>query len=285
MDSEATPGVVPVHHQIADAIRAQIASGALAPGDPLPTIKVLMEQWRCADGPARRALDVLRSEGLITAGRGRPATVRRAQDRTAVTLSASWSQEQKDLVFRPREERSKRGAIELTAGISIEDIASEHRYSDVPANADLAAEFDLAPGTVLVQRTYEMTEPSTGHLISRSVSYIPRSIIEPNPALLDESREPWPGGHQHQLFTVGIELAEFRRSVIAVQPTPAERTRWGIDTGVPILVVRSRSVDITGRVVEVSDARYPADRTEISLVEALDPWPVDHPAYDAKAEG
>jgi GntR family transcriptional regulator len=51
------------------------------------------------------------------------------------------------------------------------------------------------------------------------------------------------------------------------------------------LVVRSRSVDITGRVVEVSDARYPADRTEISLVEALDPWPVDHPAYDAKAEG
>jgi GntR family transcriptional regulator len=285
MDSEATPGVVPVHHQIADAIRAQIASGALAPGDPLPTIKALTEQWRCADGPARRALDVLRSEGLITAGRGRPATVRRAQDRTAVTLSASWSQEQKDLVLRPREERSKRGAIELTAGISIEDITSEHLYSDVPAPADLAAEFDLAPGTVLVQRTYEMTEPSTGNLISRSVSYIPRSIIEANPALLDEAREPWPGGHQHQLFTVGIELAEFRRSVIAVQPTPAERIRWGIDTGVPILVVRSRSVDTTGRVVEVSDARYPADRTEISLVEALDPWPADHPAYDAKAEG
>jgi GntR family transcriptional regulator len=44
--------------------------------------------------------------------------------------------------------------------------------------------------------------------------------------------------------------------------------------------VRSRSVDIKGRVVELSDAVYPADRTEIEVVEQLTRWPDDHPQFD-----
>ncbi|MPZ61142.1 MAG: GntR family transcriptional regulator [Propionibacteriales bacterium] len=280
MEPERTPGVVPVHHQIADSLREQIASGTLKPGQSLPTIRELAQRWKCADGPVRRALEVLRTEGLITAGRGRPATVRNRQKRTPITLTTSWTQEQKDLVLRPRAERAKVGGIELTAGISIQDTVSSHRYSTITADPDLAAEFDVDAGTELVRRAYEITDPETGHLLSWSISYIPRCLIEGNPALLDDSNEPWPGGHQHQLYTVGIEIAEFRRTVIAVEPTPAERQRWGIDTGVPILAVRSRSVATNGKVVEVSDARYPADRTEIALVEMLEPWPDDHPEYD-----
>ena len=48
-----------------------------------------------------------------------------------------------------------------------------------------------------------MLDPETNNRLSFSVSYIPRFLIESNPELLEERNEPWPGGHQHQLYTVG----------------------------------------------------------------------------------
>ncbi|HEY1914697.1 MAG TPA: GntR family transcriptional regulator [Streptosporangiaceae bacterium] len=277
MDTEPTAGTVPVHFQIADAIRARITLGELSPGDSIPTIEELAEQWRCSPGSARSALAVLRGEGLITAGRGKAATVRHPPRR--IRLPYSYGQQQKDVVLLPEEERSKGGAIELTAGIPIEETESTYRYSTVAAGAELAAEFGVSNDTELLRRDYEMTDPQTGHRLSLSTSYIPKSLIEPNADLFDEQNEPWPGGHQHQLYTVGIELDRIVRSVIAVEPTPGTRQRWGMDSGVPLLRVRSRSIDTNSRVVELSDATYPADRTELEFTEQLTPWPDDYPKY------
>lgn len=114
-----------------------------------------------------------------------------------------------------------------------------------------------------------MTDRESGPRVSWSLSYIPVGYIEANPALLDENNEPWPGGHQHQLYTVGIEISQFVRTVTAVQPTPGERQKWGMEPGVAMLSVRSKSVDTDDRVVELSDATYPADRTEIAFTEHL----------------
>jgi GntR family transcriptional regulator len=277
MYTEPTAGTVPVHHQIADAIRARIASGELAPGDSIPTIDELAQQWQCSTGVARSALAVLRGEGLITAGRGKPAEVRRPPRR--IRLPYSFGQQQKDVVLRPESERAAAGAIEVTAGIPIADTKPSYRYSTVPAGAELAAEFGVADGTELLCRDYEMTDPRTGHRLALSTSYIPKALIESNPELLDEKNEPWPGGHQHQLYTVGIELDRVVRSVVAIEPTPGTRQRWGMESGVPLLLVRSRSIDVDNRMVELSDATYPADRTELEFTEQLTRWPDDHPRY------
>jgi GntR family transcriptional regulator len=282
MQPEPTAGVVPLHHQVADAIRAQIASGELKPGDPVPSVGELCEQWHCAPGSAKTALAVLKNEGLITGGRGRPATVRKPP--TRIRLNIENSQTAKDLVLRPESERRVKGAIELTAGISIEACISTHKYSVIPANDELAEEFGIEPGAKLVRRAYEMRERGTGRRVSWSISYIPESLIESNPALLDENGEPWPGGHQHQLYTVGIEIDRFVRSVIAIEPSTGDRQRWGMDSGVPLLYVRSRSVDIDDRVVELSDAAYPADRTEITFVEQLRRWPKGYVRYGDNTE-
>ncbi len=40
-----------------------------------------------------------------------------------------------------------------------------------------------------------------------SRSWLVYDLVASNPDLLDPSNEPWPGGTQHQLSTVGIELA------------------------------------------------------------------------------
>jgi len=277
MQTEASVGVVAIHDQIADAIRARITSGELAPGDPIPTIEQLRTQWHCAAGPVRTALSILRNEGLISGGRGKPAVVRQPPRR--IRLSLGWSQQMKDLAFQPEDKRATTGAIELTTGIQLAETDFTCHYEEVVADEDLATEFSLSPGTPLIRRTYELADKQTGLRVFYSISHIPKKLIEGNPDLLDECKEPWPGGHLHQLYTVGIEVDRFVRSLIAVQPTPGTRQKWGMEPDIPLLRVRSRSIDILDRVVEVSDATYPADRVEIEFTEQLGRWPEDHPRY------
>jgi GntR family transcriptional regulator len=62
--------------QVADALRAEIASGTLAPGDKLPSIRNLAERFGVAPMTAQSAIDALRSEGLIYASPGRGTFVR-----------------------------------------------------------------------------------------------------------------------------------------------------------------------------------------------------------------
>lgn len=270
MQSQPTAGVVPVHHQIADSLRSRIESRELVPGDSLPTAKALCEQWGCAPATARSALAVLRGEGRITGGRGKAPVVRTPPKR--IKLSQEGRQAQKDLVLRPEEERANTGASELHVGVPISQLKFAAKYETVPADKDLADEFDVSAGTDLLRRVYETTDTETDHRVLWSVSYIPRSLIESNSDLLDESNEPWPGGHQHQLYTVGIEVDRFENSVIAMEPTTRERQEWGMEAGVPMLHLRSRSVDTDSRVVELSESKYPADRTEVTFTERLKRW-------------
>jgi GntR family transcriptional regulator len=275
---ESTPGVVPVHHRIADAIRAQIASGQLAPDAPVPSAGELAAQWGCSVGSARAALDVLTNEGRIIGGRGRRKRVRPPIHR--IRLTVDFSQQLKDLVLHPKDERAQTGVAELTAGVSIKQTDFTAKYSEIPAPLDLAEEFSVPVDTEMLRRVYETVDLKSGVRIAWSQSFIPKHLIEGNPDLLNSNKEPWPGGHQHQLYTVGIEIDHFVRSVTAAESTPADRARWKIELGVPLIWVRSRSVDVQGRVVELSDAAYPADRVDLVFTEKLNRWPNGYPRYE-----
>jgi Bacterial regulatory proteins, gntR family len=62
----------PSYARVAASVRQAIASGELAPGDPVPSVKALAARWGVATGSVTQALDELRAEGLITGGgRGR----------------------------------------------------------------------------------------------------------------------------------------------------------------------------------------------------------------------
>jgi GntR family transcriptional regulator len=57
--------------QVAAALREQIRSGQLEPGENVGTNKELADRYRVAAMTVRSALDVLRGEGLIVSQRGR----------------------------------------------------------------------------------------------------------------------------------------------------------------------------------------------------------------------
>lgn len=145
------------------------------------------------------------------------------------------------------------------------------QYDQVEAGPELAKVFGVEPTTLMLRRQREATDPNTELRLPWSVSHIPLDIVKSNPALLDPNNEPWPGGTQ--LSTVGVEIMKMVDEVTARMPTTVEAQLWGPPEGVPLIFCRRISIDGDGRVIETSDADYPADRTELHFVTPLRPWP------------
>jgi DNA-binding GntR family transcriptional regulator len=62
--SEDQPEGVPPYLAIAAALRARIDSGELPPGEILPSITRICQEWDVSKATAAKALKELRSEGL-----------------------------------------------------------------------------------------------------------------------------------------------------------------------------------------------------------------------------
>jgi DNA-binding GntR family transcriptional regulator len=58
-------GPVPPYRQIAEIIRKQIKSGEYRKDSRIPTESEIVETWEVARTTARRAIAVLREEGLV----------------------------------------------------------------------------------------------------------------------------------------------------------------------------------------------------------------------------
>jgi GntR family transcriptional regulator len=66
----------PVYQQLAAILRTRITSGELPPGRVLPSEATLMQEHGIARETARKAVRVLRDEGLVKVVQGRGAYVR-----------------------------------------------------------------------------------------------------------------------------------------------------------------------------------------------------------------
>lgn len=61
----------PVYLQIVDQIKSAAASGAIKPGEPLPTIRPLAEELRVNRNTVARAYSELESQGIIESRHGK----------------------------------------------------------------------------------------------------------------------------------------------------------------------------------------------------------------------
>ncbi|MFC9441136.1 GntR family transcriptional regulator [Nocardia sp. NPDC057030] len=270
MNMEADP--MPAKYElIADALRQQIHAGELSPGDRVPGEAALTEQYRVSVPTVRQALAVLRHEGLIEAKHGVGTYVR--APRIKVRRTDERHQWEKNRVREPESVRRSTGATEYDTGLSMPDLSFSARYSTSEATDDLADAFAVPAGTKLLQRDYRTQYRSEDSPFSLVRSYLIYEVAEANPDLLDGDNEPWPGGTQHQLSTIGIELASITEEVHARMPTQAEAEELGIPTtGVAIFDLRRIAIDVNGRVVEVADIVLPGDRSELVYTTKLSRW-------------
>jgi GntR family transcriptional regulator len=205
----------------------------------------------------------------VRTGRLRPGVrtprhrVRRGNDRH------QW---EKDRARRSRAERLRTGSTEHDTGLDVTDLAFHAEYRDTKADEDLAAVFGVPVGTRLLERMYRTNCREEDAPFALVHSYLVHDVVAANPDLLDAANEPWPGGTQHQLHTIGIELDRMEERVTARPPTAEEAEALGLDEGVSLILIRKICVDTDDRVVEVSDVRLPGDRTELVFTTLLTRW-------------
>jgi GntR family transcriptional regulator len=79
----------PKYRQIAEDLRAQIASGEYPPGSRLPTKADLMAQYHVAVNTVERAIEELRQAGLVETAQGAGMFVREPPSGSAPSPSAT----------------------------------------------------------------------------------------------------------------------------------------------------------------------------------------------------
>ncbi|MGH3712833.1 MAG: GntR family transcriptional regulator [Micromonosporaceae bacterium] len=258
------------YERIADDLREKIRSGALAPGDRLPTEQALCTEYRVSLPVVRRALDVLAAEALTSTKHGVGTYVR--VPRQPVRRTPERYQWEKDRARLPEAQRRRTGATERDTGLIMVDLDFHAEFQTVPADEDLAAVFGVPVGAKLLRRTYKTRSKDENAPFSLIHSYLMYDVAAENPALLDPNNEPWPGGTQHQLHTIDIEVDRITDRIGARPPGPGEVEALDLPPGVPVFTLRKTSFDIHGRAVEISDAVIPADRTEFFYTTKLIRW-------------
>lgn len=255
---------------VADSLRRAIQEGEWAPGDPLPTTAALRERFKASGHVVSKAIQHLKNEGLVTGVAGGRTRVRVPRPH-AVRDSERYIAEKRN-VLEPTDERARYGASEADTGIAIDELYEDRaRYEVVSADTETARLLNIEAAESVLQRTYTRRH-AAGAGITRATSYIPLDLISGNPDLLDSGKEPWPGGTQHQLSTVGIEIDCIVDRVTAAMPTPAERDDYDIPQGVPLLHVVKISHDTEGRPVELTRIPMPADTVELVYRTQLPRW-------------
>ncbi|MFI0821372.1 UTRA domain-containing protein [Streptomyces sp. NPDC021098] len=192
--------------------------------------------------------------------------------RCRVRRSSDRHQWEKDRVRKPRAERLRTGATEYDTGLEVTDLAFRAAYREATADEGLAAAFGVPVGTRLLERMYRTNCRAEDAPFALVHSYLVHDMVAANPELLDAANEPWPGGTQSQLATLGIELDRIEERVTARPPTAEEVRELGLGEGVALILLRKVCTDTTGRVVEVSDVRLPGDRTELVFTTPLTRW-------------
>lgn len=105
-----------LYHQIAETIRKDILNGRYKPGDRLPSVRQLCEDWNCTPGTIQRAYNELAREGLLVSRAGRGTQV-------AGTVPRAKAQGQETLRRANLVNRMEAILLEaLTAGYGLTDV-------------------------------------------------------------------------------------------------------------------------------------------------------------------
>jgi GntR family transcriptional regulator len=241
----------PIQVRIADDVRMRIETGEYKPGDRLPSLDELAETHLCSLTAARRALDLLKQQGLVisTQGKGnfvrqRPSARRHGVDRYS---RSRWRSGEAVLDA----EAARQG---LTAGQVMRELA------DVPAPVSVAERLRIEPGTtVFVRRRTTMINDRPNQLAD---SYYPLTLVERVSQIREENTGP--GGGFARIEDAGILLDRISEEWSSRMPTGPETVALRLPAGTPVIDLVRTTYDIEGHPVEVMLAVIAADMVRMA---------------------
>lgn len=248
----------PLHQQIAEELRRQIACGELAPGQPVPSEHDLMQRYGVSRGTVRQARAALRADGTIDGTRGRRFEIRADQLTQPFTELISFSAWAESLGKRPTAQvvesapraadHAAASALGLTEGDQIHFLVRLRLVDGEPLMIERTAyPLDIVP---MLERI-DLTE---------------RSIYA-------------------QLEREGIIVQSARHHVGAVSAGRTDARLLRIPPGSPLLRVRRVGFSPSGEPLEWAEDRYRADRVEFAIENTVDVQGVDRRLGDRATPG
>jgi GntR family transcriptional regulator len=243
------PKPKPLQQQIADTLRAEIASGKYRPGAHLPSERELGEEFGAARNTVRLGLAALVAEGLIVSSRGRGYFVR---DFVPLTYYASRSE--KLLLPDPAS--------------PVDAFVGDTRHEGREPRGEFTLRIEPAVPFVAAALKIEPESPAVIRSILRFVDGAPWSIQDTwyPMDLAKGSRliEPFdiPEGTTRYLRERGHEQVGHWDEWTVRMPTPAEASKLELGPGTPVLICR-RTGYTTKRPVRITETIFAGDRNRI----------------------
>jgi GntR family transcriptional regulator len=230
---------IPLYHQLAQALRAQIRSGIFQPGAKFPPERELMQTYSVSRNTVRQAIDLLAREGLLQRDQGRGTFVTKPKLSLGVMRLTSFTEDMLERDLKP-------SSVLL------------QRTIEVPP-MQVADALCLAPGekTILIERL----RLADGTPMALNTSYFALSIC---PGLIQEDVESqsiyWLLENRY-----GIRLARAEQTIRAASATQREADLLAISPGSPLLVIEGVAIAEDERRVEYLRSIYRSDRYEFTV--------------------
>ncbi|MEO1402631.1 MAG: phosphonate metabolism transcriptional regulator PhnF [Cyanobacteria bacterium J06635_1] len=218
-------------------MRQNIEAAVYQVGDQLPTEAELSKRFDVNRHTLRRAIDILRQEGLVRVDRGRGMFVAAAP----ITLTIG--------------KRVRYNEALKAQGLTL--VREPLRISELPADAPIAKRLQVPIGEAVV--LFEKLSLAEGYPLSIASSYFPHRLM-PDIATHCETYQSISKMLRDQYGFDHIRQST-RISARVVQPRDAQYL--GVPLQSPILLAESVNVNQFGEVIEYGVSRFRCDRMEL----------------------
>lgn len=225
------PGRVPKYYPVKRHVSEHIA--ALPPGSPVPPERTLASELGISRTTVRQALAELEMEGRLRRIQGKGTFVASPKMMQSLQLT-SYSEEVRAQGMQPK--------------------SRILQVSVLSADAELAATLDLAVGDEVV--TVARLRMADDEPMAIEHTHLPAALFPELPAYLTQASSLY----EVLAGVYGIRLAEAEETIETVLASPREAAMLGVDTGLPLLLISRRSIDVEGRAVEWVQSWFRGDR-------------------------
>lgn len=228
-----TAGQRPAQLRIVDDVRADIASGKLQPGAPLPSTRKLMAKYSVSTQTVQRAIGILKTEGVVEVRTGRGVYVRPRPNLQNRAVSPA--------AVEPR--RGSPADLSAWRARPPEDVAEALGVGD---------DEEIATARALLVEDDRFVEILT--------SYYPPSVTDLELVLVLAVQED---GSVAELRRQGFAPHRIAETVQTRMPTPQEAQTLALSAGVAVFRVLRSVIADDGSVLEVQTSVLAGDRYQL----------------------
>ncbi|WP_199443846.1 GntR family transcriptional regulator [Umezawaea beigongshangensis] len=247
---------LPPFRRIAQQLREDILGGQLKPEQQLPSENQLAEKHATTRATVRKAIALLRAEGLVVSEQGRGAFVRPRPHVKMLLTGANYRTNRSSGTSNFNAEAASQGRTATQRLLSVEEVS---------APPEVAQHLALPEGAPVIARKRLFVVDDAPMQFCHG--YYPAELFRGTPVA--ELRRIRGGVHsviEDPNGPIRTRVTQFIEDLDIRLPLPSEAKALRIPDGVPVARVLRTAYDSHGRALELLDSIVPTDRYSFRYV-------------------